>query len=161
MITKSVGSRQWRLYPLRNSKSKNRQPHMSSANRAFCLPSPVAKSCTVVGSEKQWCGHFFQHAQAFNKDHSTALIEIAPKQNATYMHCNFHDCCMAELNERLLKIDHKRHCLVGTEDRCKGATRPAHTCNYFYSSELGWRRFWVVLFCFQRRVHSADSRVYA
>ena len=28
------------------------------------------------------------------------------------MHCIFRDCCMAELNERLLKIDHKRHCLT-------------------------------------------------
>ena len=103
--------RQWRIYPLRNSKSRNQQPHMSSANRPFCLPSPVAKSCTVVGSEKQWHGQSFQQAQAFNKDHGIAQTETAPKQNATYMHCIFRDCCMAELNERLLKIDHKRHCL--------------------------------------------------
>ena len=107
---------------------------MSSANRAFCLPSPVAKSCTVVGSEKQLYGHFFQQAQAFNKDHGTALIETAPKQNSTSMHCIFHDCCMAEFNERLLKIVHKRHCLV------RRMARTGAPCGPRGAREQGGRR---------------------
>ena len=38
---------------------------------------------------------------------------MAPKQNSTHMYCLFCEYCLAELNERLQKIDLKRHCLRG------------------------------------------------